>query len=71
VASLSGGADLPRLDLARLRSTWLCEVATRVGLGAFMAATGPETSRRLGDIVAGLAPVPEADAVALLGGRSC
>jgi integrase len=71
VASLSGGADLPRLELARLRSTWLTELATRVGLGAFMAATGVETSQRLGDIVAGLARVPEAEAVALLGGRSC
>jgi integrase len=71
VASLSGGADLPRLELARLRSTWLCELAAMVGLGAFMAAAGVESSQRLGDIVAGLAPLAEAEAVGLLGGRSC
>ena len=71
VASLSGGADLPRLELARLRSTWLCELAGLMGLGAFMAAAGVGCSQRLGDIVAGLAPLAEAEAVGLLGGRRC
>ena len=71
VASLSGGADLPRLELARLRSTWLCQLAGAMGLGAFMAAAGVDCSQRLGDIVAGLAPLAEAEAVGLLGGRGC
>jgi integrase len=69
VASLSGGTDLARLELARLRSTWLAELAGRMGLGAFMAAAGVDCSQRLGDIVAALAPVAEAEAVGLLGGR--
>ena len=69
VASLAGGTDLARLELARLRSTWLAELAGRMGLGAFMAAAGVDCSQRLGDIVAALAPLAEAEAVALLGGR--
>ena len=32
VASLTGGGDLPRLELARLRATWLAEVASAIGL---------------------------------------
>jgi integrase len=71
VASLSGGADLARLEVARLRSTWLAELAAAIGLKAFMAAAGVDISQRLGDIAAGLAPLPEAEAVGLLGGRSC
>ena len=31
VASLAGGTDLARLELARLRSTWLAELAGRAG----------------------------------------
>jgi len=53
-----------------LRSTWLCELADLMGLGAFMTAAGVDCSQRLGDIVAGLAPLAEVDAVRLLGGRS-
>ncbi|MGH8296392.1 MAG: hypothetical protein ACRETZ_13005 [Steroidobacteraceae bacterium] len=69
-ASLSGGDDLPRLDIARLRSTWMCEVAGNIGLKAFMDAAGITCSQRLGDLVATLGEMGEADAVALLGGRS-
>jgi integrase len=71
VASLAGGADLPRLEQARLRATWLAELAQVLGLGAFMAAAGVDCSQRLGDIVRALAPLAEAEAVGLLGGRSC
>ena len=70
VASLAGGTDLPRLEQARLRATWLSELAQAIGLGAFMAATGVDCSQRLGDIVSTLAPVAETEAVALLGGAS-
>jgi hypothetical protein len=69
VASLAGGADLARLKQARLRATWLAELAGRLGLQAFMAAAGVDCSQRLGDIVSALAPLAETEAVALLGGR--
>ncbi len=71
VTSVSGGADLARLELSRLRATWLAEVARAVGLGAFMGAAGVDVSQRLGDIAAGLPALPEAEVVALLGGRHC
>ena len=70
LASLSGGTDLARLDQARLRATWLSELAGRLGLGAFMAATGVDCSQRLGDIVSALVPLSEAETVKLLGGAS-
>lgn len=69
VSSLAGGEDLPRLEQGRLRATWLAEAASLVGLRAFMDAAGVDCSQRLGDIVAGLAALPEPDAVALLGGQ--
>jgi integrase len=71
VASLSGGADLPRLETGRLRATWLAEVAGRIGLQAFMAAAGVSCCQRLGDIVSGLPGLEERQAVGLLGGASC
>jgi hypothetical protein len=67
-ASLSGGADLPRLDVARLRATWMSEVAETIGLRAFMDAAGIVCSQRLGDLVCHLEEVTEAKAVSLLGG---
>jgi hypothetical protein len=70
IASLAGGADLPRLSLARLRSTWLSHCAADIGLATFMAAAGVVCSQRLGDVVAHLDPGDEAAAVALLGGRT-
>ncbi len=70
-ASLAGGGGLPRLETARLRSTWLAEVARVIGLGAFMAAVGVEVSQRLLDVAGYLAPLPEEEAVVLLGGLSC
>ena len=67
IASLAGGPDLPRLSLARLRSTWLSRCASDIGLATFMAAAGVRCSQRLGDVVAGLDPGDEAAAVTLLG----
>jgi integrase len=66
--SLSGGAGLPRLEVSRLRMTWLADVAERLGLATFMHAAGITCSQRLGDLLATLDPAGEAEAVALLGG---
>ena len=67
IRSLSGGAGLPRLDTSRLRATWLADCAELLGLATFMHAAGISCSQRLGDLVAGLQPAGEAQAVRLLG----
>ena len=68
IASMSGGGDLPRLEIPRLRATWLQAVGTLIGLPTFMAAAGVSCSQRLGDVVSRIAPLSEPEAVALLGG---
>ncbi len=65
-SSLRGGRDLPRIEIARLRATWLVSVAELIGLNAFMQAAGITCSQRLGDLVAVLEAPDEARAVALL-----
>jgi hypothetical protein len=65
--SLSGGSGLPRLDTSRLRATWLADAAELIGLATFMHAAGITCSQRLGDLLAGLEPAAEQDAVRLLG----
>ena len=67
VAALDGGGGLPRLDTSRLRATWLADCAELLGLATFMHAAGISCSQRLGDLVAGLEPAGEAEAVRLLG----
>ena len=67
VASLDGGGGLPRLDTSRLRAAWLRDCADMTGLATFMHAAGISCSQRLGDLVAGLEPAGEAEAVRLLG----
>jgi len=67
--ALSGGTGLPRLQISRLRSTWLAQTAAMLGLATFMHAAGITCSQRLGDIIAALEPGDEPDAVALLGGQ--
>ena len=67
VRALDGGTGLPRLDTSRLRATWLAECAELLGLATFMHAAGISCSQRLGDLVAGLEPAGEAEAVRLLG----
>jgi hypothetical protein len=67
VAALDGGGGLPRLDTSRLRATWLADCGELLGLATFMAAAGVSCSQRLGDLVAGLEPGSEEQAVRLLG----
>jgi integrase len=67
IRALDGGTGLPRLDTSRLRATWLADCAELPGLATFMHAAGISCSQRLGDLVAGLEPAGEADAVRLLG----
>ena len=67
IAALDGGGGLPRLDTSRLRATWLADCGDLLGLATFMHAAGISCSQRLGDLVAGLEPGGEAEAVRLLG----
>jgi integrase len=69
IRALDGGTGLPRLDTSRLRATWLADCAELLGLATFMHAAGISCSQRLGDLVAGLEPAGEAQAIALLGAR--
>jgi integrase len=68
ITALDGGTGLPRLDTSRLRATWLADCAEQLGLATFMRAAGISCSQRLGDLIAGLEPAGEAEAVRLLGG---
>jgi hypothetical protein len=67
VRALDGGTGLPRLDTSRLRATWLADCAELLGLATFMHAAGISCSQRLGDLVAGLEPGSEDEAVRLPG----
>ena len=67
IRALDGGSGLPRLDTSRLRATWLADCAEHLGLATFMHAAGISCSQRLGDLIAGLDPAGEAEAVRLLG----
>ena len=67
IRALDGGGGLPRLDTSRLRATWLADCADLLGLATFMRAAGISCSQRPGDLVAGLEPGGEAEAVRLLG----
>ena len=67
IMALDGGGGLPRLDTSRLRATWLADCGELLGLATFMRAAGISCSQRLGDLVAGLEPGSEEQAVRLLG----
>jgi len=67
ISTLDGGTGLPRLDTGRLRATWLAGCAELLGLATFMHAAGISCSQRLGDLVAGLEPAGEEQAIRLLG----
>jgi hypothetical protein len=67
IRALDGGGGLPRLDTSRLRATWLRDCAELLGLATFMHAAGISCSQRLGDLLAGLEPGSEDEAVRLLG----
>lgn len=65
-AALDGGGGLPRLETSRLRATWLADCGEALGLATFMRAAGISCSQRLGDLIAGLEPGGEEQAVRLL-----
>jgi len=67
ISALDGGSGLPRLDTSRLRAAWLRDCAQQLGLATFMHAAGISCSQRLGDLITGLEPAGEAEAVRLLG----
>jgi hypothetical protein len=67
ITALDGGTGLPRLDTSRLRATWLADAAELLGLATFMHAAGISCSQRLGDLIAGLEPAGESEAVRMLG----
>ena len=54
VDSTSVGSDLSRLDLGRLRATWLCEQLVRLGVPELLCAAGVTHSQRIWDLVATL-----------------
>jgi hypothetical protein len=68
--TLAGGSDLARLDVGRLRSTWLAEHLERLGLVALLGAAGITCSQRLGDLAARVDPPDETTMVEILGARS-
>ncbi|MFZ0664176.1 MAG: hypothetical protein WAM97_00360 [Acidimicrobiales bacterium] len=68
LASMSRGTDLERLNLSRLRSTWLVACARDIGLGTFLAAAGVRCSQRLGDLAAHLDPGDLQRSIEVLGG---
>ncbi len=67
-ASLAGGAELARLEIARLRATWLVGVAQAIGLRAFLDAAGISCSQRLGDLVATVSAAQDDATLARIGG---
>jgi integrase len=67
ISALDGGNGLPRLDTSRLRATWLRDCAELLGLATFLHAAGISCSQRLGDLITGLEPGGETEAVRLLG----
>lgn len=69
VGRISGGADLARLDVGRLRATWLAEHLERLGLAALLHAAGVVCSQRLGDLSRHLPEPEEAVSVQVLGAR--
>ena len=70
LSKLSGGLHLERLEVSRLRATWVSCCAERIGLKAFMSAAGITCSQRLGDVVSSLPALSEQEMVALLGATS-
>jgi len=68
VNRISGGADLGRLDVGRLRSTWLAAHLGALGLAELFQAAGVVCSQRLGDLAAQLPRADEATLVSVLGG---
>lgn len=56
LADIAGGAELARLEVSRLRCTWLAEQVARLGVPALLAAAGVTHSQRIFDLAATLNP---------------
>jgi hypothetical protein len=69
VGKLAGGEDLVRLEVSRLRATWLAEVAARFHIPVLLEVTGLKTSSRLGVLTADDLPTDEVDVVTLFGAK--
>lgn len=69
VSRVSGGTDLGRLDIGRLRSTWLATHLADLGLAELFQAAGVVCSQRLGDLARQLPRSDEVTLVSVLGGR--
>lgn len=69
VDRLAGGVDLGRLDVGRLRATWLVGHLDRLGIAALFTAAGVTCSQRIGDLAARLSTPDEATLVTILDGR--
>jgi len=67
VDSLSGGEDLGRLSVSRLRATWLASVLSGIGLPELLSAAGLRDSKALFDLVSYLPPPAEDRVVAVIG----
>lgn len=67
VDSLSGGEDLGRLSVSRLRASWLACVLSAIGLPELLAAAGLRDSKALFDLVSYLPPPDEDRVVAVIG----
>ena len=68
ITALDGGTGLPRLDTVPAAGDLAApRPRSLLGLATFMHAAGISCSQRLGDLVAGLEPAGEAEAVRLLG----
>ncbi len=67
VDSLSGGDDLKRLSLPRLRASYLSVLLSAAGLPELLAAAGLVGSKALFDLVSYLGPPGEGRVVAVVG----
>jgi hypothetical protein len=67
VGKLAGGEDLPRLEVSRLRATWLAEVAARFHIPVLLEVTGLKTSSRLGVLAGDAQESEEPEVVTLFG----
>lgn len=67
VDSLSGGEDLGRLSVPRLRASWLATVVRACGLPEVLSAAGLRDSKALFDIVSYLGVPDDERVVAVLG----
>ncbi len=69
---MSGGSDLPRLELRRLRNTWIATHLQAMGFREFLTAAGIRQTQTLFDIAA-REPEPDLDEIiaALDRGHGC